>query len=365
MKIILLMPTLGIGGTERQVLILCGKLRESGQNFELLTLESGKMYQDFLNAGITPRVFLNKRVCKLSKVLAIIRLLSRLLRTKNVVLETYLPQSAILGLIAKVLRPKNFFFIVNRRSQIVYRKRKFLFAFLDRVASKKADQLTVNSKGIIEEYSARDGVAIADILYLPNFLGDCRLTFDTLSGKEDTETRIYCVANHSPIKGVGYLLDAFMKIDQSKYPSKLVLIGTGKETERLRQNAKAHKSEKIQFFENLTTNEIFYHPYSIFVLPSLSEGTSNALMEAMHNGLACVATSVGGTPDLMGDCGILVQPANSNDLKNAIEYLLLNTEKRRELGDRARKKIIESHKGELSLDIRLELYKKARSTFIV
>jgi glycosyltransferase involved in cell wall biosynthesis len=155
-----------------------------------------------------------------------------------------------------------------------------------------------------------------------------------------------------------------MKIDQSIFPSKLVLIGTGKETDKLRQIAKKHNSDTIEFFENLTTNQIFFAPDSIFVLPSLSEGTSNALMEAMHNGLACVATSVGGTPDLMGDCGILVPPANSKDLKFAIEHLLMNTEKRRQLGARARKKIIESQELESPLDVRFDLYKKARLTFI-
>jgi L-malate glycosyltransferase len=364
MKIILLVPTLGIGGTERQVLILCGKLRESGQNFELLALESGKMYLNFLNVGITPRVFLKEKAGVLRKFLAITRLVLYLLRTKNVVLETYLPQSAILGLFVKILRPSNFFLVVNRRSQIIYRRRKFLLGFLDRVASKKADQLTVNSKGIIKEYSSKDGVPIEDILYLPNFLNDTRLTDNTSNSEENTKTRIYCVANHSPIKGVGYLLDAFMKIDQSQYPSKLVLIGTGEETAKLRQIAKVHKSNTIHFFENLTTNQISFTPDSIFVLPSLSEGTSNALMEAMHNGLACVATSVGGTPDLMGDCGILVPPANSNDLKVALEYLLMNTEKRREIGARAHKRIIESQEREDPLGVRLELYRKARLAFV-
>ena len=321
------------------------------------------MYVDFLNAGVTPRFFLSEKTYFLSKSIAFIRLVLHLLRTKNVVLETYLPQSAILGLIVKILRPDNFFLIVNRRSQIVYRKRKFLLGFIDSVASRKADQLTVNSKEIIKEYSAKDGVPIQNILFLPNFLGDSRSTLKTSKIEENAEIRVYCVANHSPIKGVGYLLDAYMKIDQSKFPSKLVLIGTGKETEKLRQIANAHKSKRIQFFENLTTDQIFFQPNSIFVLPSLSEGTSNALMDAMHSGLACVATSVGGTPDLMGDCGILVQPANSEDLKAAIEFLVINPEKRRELGTRARLKIIETQERENPLGIRLELYKKASSTF--
>jgi hypothetical protein len=66
----------------------------------------------------------------------------------------------------------------------------------------------------------------------------------------------------------------------------------------------------------------------------------------------------------MGDCGILVPAANSEDLRVAIEHLLKNTEKRRELGVRARKKIIESQELEDSLGVRLEIYKKAELAFI-
>jgi glycosyltransferase involved in cell wall biosynthesis len=361
MRIILLVPTLEIGGTERQVLILCGRLKESGHNFELLALEGGNMYEDFLSTGITPRVFLVKGARKFSKFFAIFRLLFYLVRTKTVILDTYLPQSAILGLIVKSLRPKDFFLIVNRRSQIIYRRHRSISAFLDKLASRNADQLTVNSRQGIEEYSIKDGVPVANIIYVPNFLSPNEPNYDISYDTGNNETTIYCVANHSPIKGIGYLLEAFIKINQSKHPSRLVLIGRGVETKKLRQVANKHSPERIQFFENLSVNEIHFLNNSIFVLPSLSEGTSNALMEAMVSGLACIATSVGGSPDLLSGCGILVPPANSDELKIAIEDFIANPEKRREYGIRARERIIESQKKENPLRIRLELYKEASS----
>ena len=60
----------------------------------------------------------------------------------------------------------------------------------------------------------------------------------------------------------------------------------------------------------------------VVVLPSLQEGMSNAVMEAMAAGRPVVATSVGGTPELLEGRGILVRPSDSDALANAIERML-------------------------------------------
>jgi glycosyltransferase involved in cell wall biosynthesis len=63
----------------------------------------------------------------------------------------------------------------------------------------------------------------------------------------------------------------------------------------------------------------------VFVLPSLSEGVPNVLLEAMAVGLPIIATSVGGVPELISDeeNGFLVQPRSSKQLAEKI-LLLLN-----------------------------------------
>ena len=72
----------------------------------------------------------------------------------------------------------------------------------------------------------------------------------------------------------------------------------------------------------------------IFVLPSRSEGLSNALLEAMLSGLPCIATSVGGNPEVVvnGETGYLVPPENPKELADRILKLLASPDLRSSMG---------------------------------
>ncbi len=81
----------------------------------------------------------------------------------------------------------------------------------------------------------------------------------------------------------------------------------------------------------------------IFVLPSYSEGLSNALMEAMASGCACIASDVGGNRFLIqsGSTGFLFPAGDREALAAHIRRLLEDPVKRRNLGEQARKRILE------------------------
>jgi glycosyltransferase involved in cell wall biosynthesis len=76
----------------------------------------------------------------------------------------------------------------------------------------------------------------------------------------------------------------------------------------------------------------------ISVLPSLSEGMSNTLLESMSAGKPVVATSVGGNPELVedGKTGYLVPPGDPHSMAEALLRLLVSPELRREMGLRAK-----------------------------
>ncbi len=79
----------------------------------------------------------------------------------------------------------------------------------------------------------------------------------------------------------------------------------------------------------------------LFVLPSLAEGISNTILEAMASGLPVVATSVGGNPELVmhGQTGTLVPPSDPNKMALAIHDYVLNPEKGKLQGSAARMRV--------------------------
>ncbi|PLX63024.1 TIGR03088 family PEP-CTERM/XrtA system glycosyltransferase [Sedimenticola selenatireducens] len=81
----------------------------------------------------------------------------------------------------------------------------------------------------------------------------------------------------------------------------------------------------------------------LFVLPSLAEGISNTLLEAMSSGLPVIATAVGGNPELVvdGKTGTLIPAADSQALANALAHYLWNRELLKTHGTAARERIEE------------------------
>ena len=81
----------------------------------------------------------------------------------------------------------------------------------------------------------------------------------------------------------------------------------------------------------------------MFALPSVAEGMSNSLLEAMATALPCVASDIGGNQDLLGPggAGVLVAGASPGDWAGALIGLLNDPDRRRRLGTAARRRVDE------------------------
>ena len=71
----------------------------------------------------------------------------------------------------------------------------------------------------------------------------------------------------------------------------------------------------LKSFHDMQT---FYHEADVFVLPSLNEGMSNTVLEAMACGLPLIVTDVGGTSELIRGNGFVVKSKNVEDIKREI-----------------------------------------------
>jgi sugar transferase (PEP-CTERM/EpsH1 system associated) len=96
----------------------------------------------------------------------------------------------------------------------------------------------------------------------------------------------------------------------------------------------------------------------IFVLPSLGEGISNTVLEAMATALPVIATRVGGNPELVEDGvnGYLVAPNDPPNLARTVERLLENKELRDAMGQAGLKKVREQFHWDSTVENYLALY---------
>jgi glycosyltransferase involved in cell wall biosynthesis len=141
------------------------------------------------------------------------------------------------------------------------------------------------------------------------------------------------VCSLRPEKGLPTLLHAFTLL-QPQYPgARLLLVGSGPLEAELQQLANdlgiAHNTRFVPTQSNVAD---WLRQIDIFVLPSLSEALSNALMEAMACGCACVASNVGGNPELLGeDRGLLFESGDVHQLFEHLQTLAGDAELRQQL----------------------------------
>jgi len=145
-------------------------------------------------------------------------------------------------------------------------------------------------------------------------------------------------------KGLPYLLRAFQEIRQGRRSS-LLVVGDVREVERKIQNRYFSRfgSEGVHVTGAVPHESIgsYLRRMDVFVLPSLSEGCPNVLLEAMASARPIVATRTGAVPDMIrdGESGILVDPGDSSQLSKAILYMLDHPDKALAMGQRASQRV--------------------------
>lgn len=143
-------------------------------------------------------------------------------------------------------------------------------------------------------------------------------------------------------KGIHFLIEAFKRLeDKNKLPNnfKLVIVGASSKTDDYVQYLKfiARGRTNIIFAgerTGLSLRELFSHAYA-FVQPSLSEGLSIALLEAMGYGLAPLVSDIPENLEAIGDTGFTFASGDSESLEKNLAHLLNASEEVKRVGRRA------------------------------
>ncbi|QTA79109.1 Glycosyltransferase [Desulfonema limicola] len=161
-------------------------------------------------------------------------------------------------------------------------------------------------------------------------------------GINEQDIVIGSVGRLMPVKNYTLLIKAFA---MAAIPdTKLMLVGDGPEKESLISLIKElNLQDKVILTGHRSDVENMLNAMDIFVLPSISEGISLALLEAMSLNLPVIATNVGGNPEIIGnnEYGILVKSQDITALSEAMKILICDLEKRKKLSILSRKRVTE------------------------
>jgi glycosyltransferase involved in cell wall biosynthesis len=161
------------------------------------------------------------------------------------------------------------------------------------------------------------------------------------TGAEPCGNNLLAVSDIYIQKNYHTLIRAFA-IVRGRYPElTLTIVGREIDTQYARTIrdlvAELQLQEAVVFFGHVETRELaaFYRDCRAFVFPSTVETFGNPLLEAMAAGVPVATSNAAAMPEVLGDCGLLFDPDNADDMASTIMRLLEDPDLCRELGRKA------------------------------
>ncbi|MCC6643046.1 MAG: glycosyltransferase family 4 protein [Deltaproteobacteria bacterium] len=164
-----------------------------------------------------------------------------------------------------------------------------------------------------------------------------------------------------PIKGLSLLLEAFALLPPSLAATRLLLIGDGPERAALEElSRRLGLEDRVEFAGFVADPAPSRARMALFALPSEHEGIPVALLEAMAEGIPCVAAAVGGIVEIDGGTGSvrLVRSRDPADWAREISLLLADPALCESLGARGRARVAQSFALDVTAGAYLALYRK-------
>jgi glycosyltransferase involved in cell wall biosynthesis len=214
-----------------------------------------------------------------------------------------------------------------------------IYNHLDRLALKRFDALAAVSDEVAQRL-LDSGVSAAKIKTIANGIdvasfehGSPLPALSFASGKV-----IGMVARLDLQKGFEYLLRAARELCTTFRGLKVLIVGEGPDRKAIEGMVQEYGlQDNVILAGQQSDMPAVYAAMDIFVLPSMNEGLPMTILEAMAASKAVVATRVGAIPKVIndGENGLLVNPRDTDGLRNAIASLLADPDKSRRMGEKA------------------------------
>ena len=328
-----LVRSMGVGGAERQLCVLCRELLRRGHEVNVLVYYGGDpLDTELRDLGV--RIIDLKKRGRWRNLDFLTRLIRAVRAERPDVLYALLPVSNLLALLMRYVGGGCAIACGVRASDVTRSKLDGLTRFvarLERQLVRHADVVIVNSRtGARYLYGARQ---FPNVVVIDNGIEAQTFAFDesgrrrmrgAWQARDDTPV-VGCVARLDPIKDHVTLLRAFALLRQSYPDARLICVGTIVEpyASELRSLARQLQIDAaVHWFEREAQLRDLYSAFDTLCLSSTSEGFPNVLAEAMACGVPCVATDVGDARRILSSADFLVPAGDPSSLARALVQAL-------------------------------------------
>jgi L-malate glycosyltransferase len=354
------------GGAERMLLEIARRIPEMRYEVGILTFELDPLIPEFRDSTISIEVLRLGKTISLHGAKAAFRL-NQLLRRKRVQgVHTFFETSDLWA--APVARLSGCRVLVSSRRDMGILRTSFhrrAYPFVDPLFSRILP-VSESVRGCVMK-SPRLRSERVETLYNGvdiSVVDRARRQKDVSSmpGISFSGPLIVTLANIRRVKGLDVLIEAFSSVASSIPEARLVIAGKVLEPETMCalqvQVSALGLVDRVLFPGPLTNPFPLLDQADLFVLPSRSEGFSNALLEAMACGLPIVATSVGGNAEAVLDrrTGFIVAPEQPLEMAQRMQELLSNRPLARLFGQQARVRVIQEFSMESMMERLLSIY---------
>jgi glycosyltransferase involved in cell wall biosynthesis len=337
-RVTFLIDTLRPAGAEKQLVTVATGLDRHHFTARVVCLTDTGTYEATLREAGVPVTLLGKR----HKVggLALRRLRALLRRERPHVLHTWMFTCNLYGRLAALGLP-----IATLASEVAADVTKSAVRLaVDRLLAPTTDAVYVNSSVVARFYHERCGIPLEKLVIIPNGVQVAEMAPVPRAalGVPDDAFIVCCAGRLSPEKRFDRVIEALGTPGLRARNVELIVAGEGPSRDALAALAAARGlAGRVHLLGHRADLPGVLRTADAFVLSSAHEGMSNALMEAMALGLACVTTPVGGVEELVvhGESGLVIDASGPGPMAAALECLLDDPALARYLGAAARERM--------------------------
>lgn len=338
-KICYVIGQLGKGGAEKQLYELLKGIDRNKFYSTVICFSNGDYWAgEIKRLGIELVEFDSNKDRGITRLLKLIRILKEI---KPTIVHTYLFSANTYGRMAAIITRTPIIVASERNLPLIGKDKNLLLICIDRFLAIFSNAITCNSHKAVDALTKKYLFNSKKVSTVHNGINIGNICLK--ERKKRDKIIIGTIGSLCRRKNHKLFLD-MAKVILDKLERNVIfwIVGEGPIRNELERYARKLEIDGDVLFLGARNNiPELLQEMDVFVLTSLYEGMSNALMEAMACGLPCVVTNVGGNSELVedGKTGYVVASGDSEAMVKKVSYLLKNEALTRRMGEQGRKRI--------------------------